>query len=583
MTPKRRLLLPGLIALVLLTGASPGTELRAEAATVSPGVISQNASIWSELSFRGTTASQAEPIKVTGSLSGPHGHVRKRHSDNRGFSLVMNRPFEPAEQVTVQTGLTIPGAVDGDYVFTVENLGGPRVIRQRRQDVEDGAIQPFRSRPDIRPFRLQVRSREEAAGNDPIFVGSKNYGNAIFSPSGRLIWFKPIRGTDFRTQRYRGKPVLTWFQAPTVGAGLKRSSYIIADRSYRVIKRIVPGNGLRADSHEFRLTPRGTAYITSYRTVQRDLAPIGLNVDGRVVDSIAQEIDLETGRVIWEWHSLDQVPVSDTYAVRTRREGAAYDYFHINSVIDTPDGNVMVSGRSTSAIYKIKRRSGRLMWTLGGKRSDFTFGPGAAFSWQHDAEPLNRNRISLFDNADAFVAPNPSAEQSRGLVLSLDENGMQATVANEFLHPDRPLSPSQANQQPLSSGNFFIGWGQSPLISEHSADGQMVFDGRLRGSNSAYRAYRQPWSGRPRGPVAIAASRSRRITTAWVSWNGDTAVRRWRILTGPSRRRLDTVGTRPRSGFETRMRVPAPSRLLQIQGLDEAGEVLGRTRITPVR
>ncbi|MGK2956658.1 MAG: arylsulfotransferase family protein [Solirubrobacterales bacterium] len=572
-----------MLGLALLSGITDGAAGSAQAATVSPGVISQNASIWTEISFRGINKAESGPIKVNGSVSGLHGFSKKEHFDRRGFSLVMGKPFEPAEQVVVQTEMPIAGATDGNYAFTVENLGAPRVVQQRRQSITDGAIQPFRSRPDIRPYRLQVRSRTEEAGDDPIFVGSKKHGNAIFSPSGRLIWFKPMRGTDFRTQTYKGKPVLTWFQAPTVGSGLKRSSYIVADRSYRVIKRIVPGNGYRADSHEFRLTPRGTAYITAYRTVQRDLQPVGLNVDGRVIDSIAQEVDLETGRVIWEWHSLDEVPVSDTYAVRTRREGAAYDYFHINSVIDTPDGNVMVSGRSTSAIYKINRRSGRLIWTLGGKSSDFTFGPGASFSWQHDAEPLSENRVSLFDNADAFVAPAPSAEQSRGLVLRLDESLGLATLENQFLHPNRPLSPSQANTQALPTGNFFVGWGQSPLISEFAADGTLIFDGVLQGANSTYRAYRLPWSGRPRGPVDIATRRANGVSTAWVSWNGDVDVRRWRIFTGPNLRNLEPVGIRPREGFETRLRLPGKPRLVRIQGLEADGTKIASTPATVVR
>ncbi|MGK2932172.1 MAG: arylsulfotransferase family protein [Solirubrobacterales bacterium] len=555
----------------------------ASAATVSPSAISANASIWTEISFRGVAPSAAGPIGVIGTRSGDHTYTRRQHSDGRGVSLVMDRPFSPAEQVFISSSLSIRGVNGGVFSFVTENIGFPRPKYQRREDVVSGEKRPFRSRPGLRPFSLQVRQRTDEAGDDPVFVGSKNNGNAIFSAAGRLIWFQPMRSTDFRTQTYRGKPVLTWFQAPTPGSGLKRSSYIIADRSYRVIKRIVPGNGYRADSHEFRITPRGTAFITAYRTVQRDLRPVGLTEDGRVVDSIAQEVDIETGRVIWEWHSLDQVPVTDSYTARVRREGSPFDYFHINSVIDTPDGNVMISGRSTSAVYKINRRTSRLIWTLGGKSSDFRFGPGAAFSWQHDAQPLTGNRISLFDNADAFVSTGPSAEQSRGLVLEVDETKDEARLVTEFLNPARVLSPSQANVQSLPTGNFFIGWGQSPLISEHAADGSIVFDARLRGASSAYRAYRLPWTGRPGGPVAIEVDRAAGFTDVWVSWNGDSSVRRWRVLAGPERRKLEPVAIRARAGFETKMRLPDTWRRIHVQGIDQEGRVLGRTRVVAAR
>ena len=385
-----------------------------------------------------------------------------------------------------------------------------------------------------------------------------------------------MRSTDFRTQNYRGKKVLTWFQSPTEGSGLDRATLTIANSKYRIIKQFTPGNGYSADSHEFRLTPRNTAYVTSYRTVKRDLRGIGFARNGRVSDSIAQEVDLKTGRVIWEWHSLDHVPVKHSYANGPRRPGNPYDYFHINSIIDTPDGNVMVSGRSTNAIYKISRRTGRIIWTLGGKKSDYKFGPGAAFSFQHDAEPQAGNKVSLFDNADAPVADHPFADQSRAIVLKLDNKRKKATLVNEFLHPEKPLSPTQANLELLPGGNWFVCWGQYPFISEHTPDGNLIFDSRIIGASSVYRAYRQPWTGHPAGKVAIAIEGN----NAWVSWNGDTEVKNWRVQSGNSAGALSPAGTTPRDGFETQVGLPAGAQFVQIQGLNAEGKVIGSTKVT---
>jgi len=583
----KRKLTPAIVtalSLVAMVSSPAIASAKSAKATVSPGPTARNASVWSEISFRGIPASKAGPITVRGGRSGNHSFSRRRHSDDRGFSLVMRRPFRKSERVKVSTRLAIPGARRGDYRFRVENIGGPRVKRTGNSPLFPAGPAQFRSRPDLLPPTLDVRRSLPGAGSDPIFVGAKSRGSAIYDPTGDPIWFRPGRSTDFRTQTYRGKPVLTWFESPTEGSGLNRNSYTIANQAYRVIKRFVPGNGYAADSHEFRLTPRNTAYITSYRSVRRDLRYLGLSRNGRVSDSIAQEIDLKTGRVIWEWHSLDHVPIRQSYANGPKVPGHPYDYFHINSIIDTPDGNVMISGRSANAIYKVSRSTGRVIWTLGGKTSDFELGPGALFSWQHDAQPLPGNRVSLFDNADSPVADAPWADQSRGLVLQLDNRAGTATVANEFTHPQKPIAPTQANVQSLASGNFLVGWGQIPWITEYSPDGEILFDATVRDTGSFYRAYRLPWSGRPNTSVDIHAepidSRSVRV---WASWNGDTSVRTWRVQAGPSGDSLSAVGEFPRNGFETAMTAPTDQDFVKVQGLGADGRVIGGSAAVKVR
>lgn len=579
---KRSLTSP-LAIIVLLTAAlsfPAVSAARKAGVSVSPGPTARNASVWSEISFRGIPAAKAGSIMVRGSRSGAHRFARKRHADNRGFSLVMKRPFLKSERVAVRTGLRIPGARGGDYRFKVENIGGPRVKRNGKSKLAPAGPSVYRSRPDLVPPALDVRKNSPEAGTDPVFVGSKSRGAAIYSPAGEPIWFRPMRSTDFRTQTYRGKPVLTWFESPTEGSKLKRASYAIANRAYKVIERFTPGNGYSADSHELRLTKRNTAYITSYRTVRRDLRFLGLPKDGRVSDSIAQEVDLRTGRVIWEWHSLDHVPVRQSYANGPKFPGNPYDYFHINSISDTADGNVLISGRSANAVYKVNRRTGRVIWTLGGKSSDFELGPGALFSWQHDAQALTGNRVSIFDNADSPVAEAPWADQSRGIVLQLDNKAKTATLAGEFKHPQKPLAPTQANLQPLGTGNYFVGWGQVPWITEYTADGEIVFDATVRDTGSFYRAYRQPWSGRPAAPVdAAVEAAGPDSTTVWASWNGDTSVRAWRVLAGPGEGSLVTQGEFPRTGFETTMTIPSGQPAIRVEGLGENGKVLGTSAV----
>lgn len=563
----------------------PGSSsAKTDETTVSPGPTARNASVWTEISFRGVPADEAGPITVRGSRSGVHVFTRRRHSDDRGFSLVMGRRFKTSERVLVSTELAIRGSRRGEFRFRVENIGGPRV--KWVGEVSLGAPGParYRSRPDLVPPKLEVRTSTRQASGKPILISSKWRGSAIYAADGNPIWFRPGRSTDFRTQKYRGKRVLTWFESPTAGSGLNRSSYTIANRAYRVIKRFNPGNGYPANSHEFRLTSRGTAYVTAYRSVRRDLRFLGLTRSEKVSDSIAQEVDPQTGRVIWEWHSLDHVPVRDSYVVGSRTSGKPHDYFHINSIIDTPDGNVLISGHGVNAIYKVSRSTGRVIWTLGGKSGDFDLGPGAAFSWQHDAQPLSGNRVSLFDNADSPDAGSPGADQSRGLVLQLNNRQMTATVANEFKHPRKPLSPTQGNLDNLGNGNFLVGWGQVPWITEYTPTGEIVFDAAVPELPSFYRAYRQPWTGAPKDPVDIAGEPDGPGSIKiWASWNGDTSVRTWRILAGPDRDSLSPVAEFPRDGFETAMSAATSQSLIKVRGVNADGQVIGESATIKAR
>jgi hypothetical protein len=116
------------------------------------------------------------------------------------------------------------------------------------------------------------------------------------------------------------------------------------------------GNGLRGDLHEFLLTSRGTALFTSYVITTADLRSVGGPKGGTIQDAIFQELDIATGRVLLEWHSLDHIALAESYWPT----GKAWDYVHLNSVdVDADDGNLLVSSRNTHTLYKVDRARAR--------------------------------------------------------------------------------------------------------------------------------------------------------------------------------------------------------------------------------
>ena len=184
---------------------------------------------------------------------------------------------------------------------------------------------------------------------------------------------------------------------------------VIADSSYRTIRAVQAGNGYSMDIHEFQLTPAGDALFTVYSPVLVHLPGTPAGTLSPLLDAIVQEVDVRTGLVVWEWHSYGHIPLADSYA--TPANSASYDAFHLNSIQPLAGGRVLVSARDTSAVYLLDRPSGRILWTLGGKASSFRLARGARFYFQHDAQMVGPERISLFDDE---AGPPMQAPSSRG-------------------------------------------------------------------------------------------------------------------------------------------------------------------------
>jgi hypothetical protein len=398
----------------------------------------------------------------------------------------------------------------------------------------------------------------------------------IVDDKGGLVWFHPLRGKsamDFRVQSYRGKPVLTWWQGRFV-RGWGQGEYVIADNTYHEIARVSAGNGYRGDHHDFTITPQGTALITIYDTERRDLSSVGGSRRGTVVDGVLQEVDIETGRLLFEWHSLRHVGLADSYKDVPRRARDPWDYFHINSADVDADGNLLISARNTHAVYKVHRATGAIMWRLGGKRSDFKLGRGVRFAWQHDVRRQPDATISIFDNS----ASPKVRKRSRGIVLALDEQRMHARLKRKYDHPRDLLAINKASMQVLPNGNAFLGWGSEPYFSEFSRRGRLLFDARFPRAVDSYRAYRFPWTGQPTDAPAVTtiARRGGRLTV-YASWNGATNVATWQVLAGPRPDALRPVRSAAPDGFETPISVRAEP-YVAVQAKDRSGLVMATSR-----
>jgi arylsulfotransferase ASST len=586
------------MAALCLTGFSG--QASAARVTISPLTGTSTAMPGTQISFLGAAASELRGISVVGSSSGRHVGVLRAYSSAVGVSFIPSKPFKPGERVAVHVKVRNARARFSSLSSSF-SVAQPTSVPINEFPATPGTpadVQSFQSEPQLHPPAVTVH-QAAGAGSAPgyvfaaPFIGPGQYGPMIFDSAGRLVWFRAVPpgqdAADFRTQTFHGENVLTWWQGRTLQFGYGLGEDVIANANYKTVAVVRAGNGLKADEHEFTVTPQGSAWVLAYSPVAADLSSAGGPRNGIALDGVIQEIDIHTGLVMWEWHSLANVAITESYSKPPPPAAAngVFDYFHINSLTTDSRGNLLISARNTWTLYDINAISGRVMWRLGGKRSTFALGPNVAFAYQHNALWLPNGQISLFDDEGAPTIKGPS----RGEIVSLDSKTKTATLASQLVRTPGPLiTGSQGNVQSLPGGGWMIGWGGLPNFTEFNAQGQVVYDAQLPRGEFSYRVYREPWTGEPATPPSIAAKLvpvpstcpAGQVcaqplivsTVVYASWNGATNVTSWQLLSGPSPTQLTAVSTTPRTGFETA--IPSPGGpFVQVRALSASGRVLG--------
>jgi hypothetical protein len=556
----------------------PGTDVY-----VSPEPGTDTANPHTQISFLGTSSANIREVSVVGSRSGYHrGRVHSYYQSDGG-SFVPEKPLDPGEQVTVRAVIAgNGGARRVEFGFRVDTPYPTATVADFPNPTAAPAdYQSFDTMPGVQAPILDVTvpDRDPAAGdvlttNGP---GPGQYGPLIYTPQGRLVWFDRLpageTAEDLNEQTYEGRRELTWWRGRVLSLGFGQGEDLVMSSRYQTVARVTGGNGLHADLHDFQLAPHDIAYITAYNPIRCDLSSLKGAPRGAIVDTAIQEIDMKTGLVRWEWHSLDHVAASES-ETETPTSTTPWDWFHLNSIDLEPGGDIFISARSTWAGYQLEAGSGRILWRLGGLKSSFKMGPGTETAWQHDGRVLADGEITFFDDG----SNPPIHQQSRAVRIALDLETREARLVVAYTHANPPLlAASQGNMQTLADGNTVVGYGGVPAISEYAKDGALLFDANLPFDMSFYRAFRFPWSGRPLSPPAVLASLNDtgEETIVHASWNGATEVAAWRVLAGKQSGSLAVQTTIPDGGFESSTTLPVKYARVAVQALDAAGRVLG--------
>lgn len=290
------------------------------------------------------------------------------------------------------------------------------------------------------------------------------------------------------------------------------ASFRFKDETLTNVAETVTTPGYVLDAHDLKLLPNGHSLLigTEVRTVDMsEVVPNG-KAAAAVTGNVIQELDGDQ-RLVFEWHTFDHIPITNTFADVTQ---PSFDYAHINAItLDPTDNHLLASLRTTSEILKINRRTGQVMWRLGGKMNQFTFvnehEENAPFYTvgQHDAHRLANGNLLFFDNgniAGGGVTPNDRS-YSRVVEYALDETRMTATLVWEYRHTPDIQAPCTGSVKRMGNGNTLVDWGcgvatSGYIVTEVDAEAQVVFEMRHR-TNSGLSSVmlgggltKQPWN-----------------------------------------------------------------------------------------
>ncbi|KAF2641339.1 hypothetical protein P280DRAFT_468973 [Massarina eburnea CBS 473.64] len=469
----------------------------------------------------------------------------------------------------------------------------------------------FRSRPDLHAptIDLQVFAPELVSPGYIFLTPYRNEdaGPYIYDNLGQLVWSGAgTQGAsdshNLHVCEYKAKDHLCFFQGHQ-HHGWARGHGVIMDVNYRVVRTVeAVGSATQTDMHEFRLIDGGKrALVTVYQPRAYDLGPFGIGPGlGWIQDSMFQEIDVETGELLFEWRALDHIAPSFSYTciacTDTSGDGLTrdtpWDYFHINSIDKNSDGDYLISARHVAAVYKISGKDGQILWQLNGANPTFKNNENLHFSSQHHAQWIAENdthaAISLFDNASNTF--NKTHPESRGMLVGINYTDRSAIMLREWVAPEKTgiSAGSQGNTQILPNHNVFIGWGDHAFYSEHLDTGEAVMYGKLAQWGSdvmMYRCNKYSWVGNPlTTPSLWTYSKSGTNDSSlqfYVSWNGATQVRAWKFYTSDSASGPWTMtGLMNKTGFETNFSTRAVKEWSFAEAIDGDGKPLKRSSVT---
>jgi hypothetical protein len=375
----------------------------------------------------------------------------------------------PRWQAKVSTGRYRRGSFTARRAI---GIGDALTIALRRG--RQGHVHRYHLRCLPLDFPAYTFHRRHAGGPHLFAMQLPDQYAAIFDRHGVPVWWYKASGEPDNVEVL---PDGTVAFDPVPHSIDQTGDYEIRRLNGRLVSVVRAQGGARVDVHELLLLPNGH-YLLGRQVVYGpvDASPYGGSAAADAIGIEVQEITTG-GHVVWKWDSRDHIALSETAAhwwPGTILPHPPYDIVHWNAV--EPDGRLMLmSFRHLDAVYAVSKRTGRVVWKLGGTHTAQSLrvvgDPDGAdpLAGQHDIRVLPDGTITIHDNGSG-VRPHPRVVRYR-----INRKTRTAHFVQAFSDPTTVPSICCGSARRLDSGDWLVGWGGQGFVGGYGPKGRRLF------------------------------------------------------------------------------------------------------------
>ena len=363
------------------------------------------------------------------------------------------------------------------YSHVVEAVGSDTSVASDTLRLGTGDLpQPLRS------VRLEVTGLP-AGGYvlTPIALfGAETVAYAVaFDPSGQLRWYRAFaEGVPAGDLEQQPNGDFTIFLGLSQGWQPTYGHYLEFTPSGEIVRSYAASPPFYTDNHDMALSVMDDSvdavHLFGYELRRADLSFKGGPADALVAGHVIVRQSV-TGQVQFFWNAWDHFVLADW--IEPTGVNPPLDFDHPNSLDFDLDGNYVASFRHMGEITKINRRTGEIIWRLGGRNNQFTIvnDPLGGFSAQHSVRVLDNGNLLLYDNGLRHSPP-----ESRAVEYRLDIGAKTATMVWQYRRVPPVFTPFLGSVQRYQNGNTLIAFSTGDLIVEVDPNGNQVWEGVLR-------------------------------------------------------------------------------------------------------
>ena len=271
------------------------------------------------------------------------------------------------------------------------------------------------------------------------FEGSCKKGSFayLFNEKGNLLYYQKAPQnkcfSDFKQHKLKNGSVLYSVmqqEAPMPPHSYWSGSLLVLDKNFNQVNKLKvletgkhPSLGI--ENHDSIILDENHYILSAYH--QKEVLHPETDEPIYIAETVIQEI--KNNEIVFDWTSSDYPELLKLFKYpHPYHDVPSWDYLHFNSIIiDPKDNNFILSFASISTLIKINRKTGEIIWKLGGLGDEFGLSQDDLFYGQHSLSFTHDGYLMIFDNQSLFFAekiiqePKTLQGFSRILKFKLDE------------------------------------------------------------------------------------------------------------------------------------------------------------------